>query len=81
VNPRWGITTNPTEVGEAESECRFHDACGEVTLGCINQLIMSVKELLNTSHGKQVAAMILVARCKLDFVKGNTREINTALSY
>lgn len=44
-------------VRETKKEVIVPGMYGDATLGCINQLIMSVKVFWSTSQGKRVAAM------------------------
>ena len=55
---------------EKKTEVGVPDMYGDATLGCINQLIMSVKEFWSTSQGKQVAAMAFCLGASWTSVKG-----------
>lgn len=54
---RWEITISANELGRQKTEVSVRDVHGDAVVGCINQLIMSLKEFWSTSQGKQVSSM------------------------
>ena len=54
---RREITISARESGRQKTEVSVHDVHGDAAVGCINQLIMSLKEFWFTSQGKQVSSM------------------------
>jgi len=54
---RWEITISANGLGGQKTELSVHDVHGDAAVGCINQLIMSLKEFWSTSQGKQVSSM------------------------
>jgi len=54
---RREITISANELERQKTEVRVHDVHGDAAVGCINQLIMSLKEFCSTSQGKQVSSV------------------------
>jgi len=54
---RWEITISASELGRQKTEVSVRDVHGDAAVGCINQLIMSLKEFCSTPQGKQVSSV------------------------